>query len=373
MSKPPTVSCAPDSFKGTVSALEAAEALSVGIRSVASEAVVQVLPMADGGEGTMEVIASTLSGRWHQVEVRSSGREGTPQRGRWYETTEGFGIVEVADTAGFMDSGLQISDPESATTYPVGEVILSALDQGISHLMIGLGGSRTVDGGVGLLQALGAGVVVDGARLDRPCLGADLLRLDSIDPGPARDRCAGIRIEVAVDVRNPLCGPNGAAAVYGPQKGAGPDAVARLAAGLERLSDLLGASGSDEGDGAAGGAGYGLRVGLGGLLRPGARAVGELVGLPAACNGVDLVVTGEGCYDDQTPNGKVAWEVGRLAAEAGVPVALVAGRLARSSQAMAHDPFARHVSLEAAFPEITCHLERLRRAGAHLAEVHALA
>ena len=248
------VLCAPDSFKGTLSASAVADALSRGILSAAPNASIEVIPMADGGEGTIDSIASIIQGCFRHCEVSSSMPSGAPQRARWYQTSDRLAVLEVSDTSGFAsDTGLP-ADPEIATTYPVGETLLNVLGHGVSHVMIGLGGSRTVDGGLGLLQALGARMTVRGALLARPITGGDLLHLDAVDLGPLQARCEGIRIEVACDVTNPLTGHQGAARVYGPQKGADPEAVDRLEAGLKRLSGLLADPGRHEGDGAAGGA-----------------------------------------------------------------------------------------------------------------------
>jgi glycerate kinase len=196
--------------------------------------------------------------------------------------------------------------------------------------------------------------------------------VESIDLEPARRRVAGVSLVAAADVRNPLLGTNGAVAVYAPQKGAAPDALVRLESGLARLAHLLEDAGEQAGDGAAGGVAFGLRAGLGAEVQPGARVFADAAGLDAACAQADGIVTGEGCYDEQTEHGKVAWEVANIAANAGIPCAIVAGRIERTPEELESDPFTWHLSLEEiarANPEYTTDADRLAAAGEHLARV----
>ena len=370
MREHPSLICAPDSFKGTLSASDAADALSKGIRDVLPGARVLALPMADGGEGTLQAITSARQGVVHTVHTCSAYRNGPDQTGSWLELEDGACVIELASVAGLTNRGEFDPDPEAATSYPVGTLIQDALAHQMTSLVIAIGGSATVDGGVGLLQALGAEVQVSGRSLERLFLGGDLLGLEHLDLTPVHERVAGVEVLIAADVTNPLCGRDGSAAVYAPQKGAGPEAVLRLDQGLKGLSGLLGDPGTAPGDGAAGGVGFGLRIGLGGTLVPGASYVAKAIGLAEACHGADLVLTGEGAYDEQTPFGKAAWEVARVAGLAGAPVGLVAGRIDRSAEGLDSDPFQGHVSLDAFMPGgpggEQWELERLRRAGAEL-------
>jgi glycerate kinase len=370
MPEPPTLICAPDSFKGTLSASDVAGALSEGVREVLPGARVLDFPMADGGEGTLQAIASARQGVVHTVRTCSAHRNGPEQTGGWLELEGGSCVIELASVAGLTNIGPFGPDPEATTSYPVGVLIQDALAHHMTTLVIAIGGSATVDGGVGLLQALGAEVQISGRGLERPFVGGDLLELELLDLAPVHERVAGVEILIAADVTNPLYGRDGSAAVYAPQKGAGPEAVLRLDQGLKRLSGLLGDPGTVPGDGAAGGVGFGLRIGLGGTLVPGASYVANAIGLSEACHGADLVLTGEGAYDEQTPFGKAAWEVARVAGLAGAPVGLVAGRIDRSAEALDSDPFQGHVSLDAFMPGgpggEQWELERLRRAGAEL-------
>ena len=323
--------------------------------------------MADGGEGTMAAIASSRATRLFDVPTRGMTEGGAPQQGAWLSLS-GRGIVELSLVSGFtrpQDGG----GPEGRSTYPVGELMCAALDAGVSELILAVGGSATMDAGLGLLQALGAICTVAGAPLERMCTAADLSRLDAIDLGPAQERLGRTKLSVAVDVQNPLCGEQGSARVYGLQKGATAQTIPAFEAGFEALVGLLGCPADVPGDGAAGGVGYGVRAGLGATLIPGASLVSELIGLPQACAESSVVITGEGCYDDQTQWGKVAWEVGRMAQTSQSRCALVAGQIRRSEEALQNDPFERHISLsDSALQNRPMATEDdLRRAGARLA------
>lgn len=355
---------APDSFKGTLTAAEVVQALGAGIRAVQPGADLIERPMADGGEGTLEALAEGSGGRWGTTEVGPAHSEGARQRARWLERGDGSWVVELADVAGLAAIPAGHRSPLITSTHPLGALLEVLLSRGARSLVIGLGGSATVDGGLGALQALGAVIHLEAGRLSRPCIGADLRHLQSIDLGPVRRKLKGVQVLLAVDVRNPLTGPQGAARIYGPQKGADEAAVQALEAGLQRLAGLLGDPGTAPGDGSAGGAGYGLRLGLGAQSTPGAKWVAEAIGLPEACGGADCLVTGEGCYDDQTDQGKVAWEVGGIARAAEVPAAIVAGSIRRTTPC----PFDQRISLED-LSEEPCgsHAERVRAAGRHLA------
>jgi glycerate 2-kinase len=314
---------APDSFKGSIGAAEAARAMAAGWRFARPGDDVVELPLADGGEGTLTVLAATDPGsRWHHVVVSGPG-DGLV-KAAWLELTGKVGVVELASAAGLPLLGELI--PLDAHSYGVGELIRHALDTGVLMVMVTLGGSACTDGGTGLLAALGARFLDDHDHL-LPLGGGALTRLAAIDlsslrrPPPTGVRCL-------TDVRAPLLGPGGAAAVFGPQKGASSDDIAVLETGLARLAELLGGDPSQPGAGAAGGCGYGLAAAWGAHLLPGADWVANAAGLPKALSGADLVITGEGRYDETSLRGKVVGTVRGMAARAGVPVAVVAGSAA---------------------------------------------
>lgn len=314
---------APDSFKGTATAAEAARALADGWYAARPGDEVTVIPLADGGEGTAEVIAAAVPGSvWHPVRgVR--GPDDRPADARWLELPDGTAVVDLATAAGLpMMARL---DPLGAHTYGLGQVIADALDHGANQLVIGLGGSASTDGGTGLLAALGA-VFLDADGRELPPGGAALNRLAVIDLSGLRTAPPG-GISCLTDVAAPLTGPAGAAAVFGPQKGAGPGDVAVLDAGLTRLAALLGGDPAQPGAGAAGGSGYGLAAAWGALLVPGAASVAELAGLPAVLDRADLVITGEGRFDETSLNGKAVGYVLASARAAGTAATVVAGHL----------------------------------------------
>ena len=332
---------APDSFKGTADAAAVAAAIADGWRGAHPGDEVVVLPMADGGEGTLDALAAGDGAIRHAVTV--TGPDGRAVEAAWLELPgpDGpVGVVELAST-----SGITLIDelaPLAAHTRGFGEAIAAALDAGVHSLLLAIGSSCSTDGGAGALAALGARLldadgepVADGGGGLASLVTLDLSGLRGLPPGGAR---------VLSDVTSPLTGPSGAAAVFGPQKGAGPDDVAFLDAALANLARVAGEAGCDAdptapGAGAAGGTGFGLAL-WGATLGSGAAAVADAVGLDAALAGAGLVVTGEGAYDGQSDAGKVVSEVRRRAAAAGVPVALIAGRVDAPT-----DAFASAVSL----------------------------
>lgn len=311
---------APDSYKGSIGAAEAARAVAAGWRFARPDDDVTELPLADGGEGTLAVLAATDPGsRWHHLVVSGPG-DGLV-KAAWLELTGKIGVVELASAAGLPLLGELI--PLDAHSYGVGELVRAALDGGVNLVMITLGGSACTDGGTGLLAALGARFLDKQGHV-LPLGGGALTRLATVDlsglrqPPPAGVRCL-------TDVRAPLLGPGGAAAVYGPQKGASRDDIGVLEAGLTRLAELLGGVPMQPGAGAAGGCGYGLAAAWGAHLLPGAEWVATASGLPTALSGADLVITGEGRYDNTSRAGKVVGAVQAMAARAGVPVAVITG------------------------------------------------
>jgi glycerate kinase len=309
---------APDSFKGTIGAAGAADALAAGWLSERPGDEVIRVPLADGGEGTLAVLAAAGPARWHEAVVSGPGRE--PVQASWLELPGRTHVIELASAAGLPQ--LPEFDPLGAHTTGVGELIGLALDAGAHRIVTGLGGSASTDGGTGALRALGARFRDAAGHELRPGGGAlaglaaaDLAGLRPPPPGGAA---------CLTDVRAPLLGPGGAAAVFGPQKGATPAQVRVLEAGLARLAEVLGGQPGQPGAGAAGGAGYGLAT-WGAQLRPGSAEVARIAGLDAALAGADLVITGEGQYDATSVTGKVVGAVAAAARAAGVPATVVAG------------------------------------------------
>ena len=313
---------APDSFKGSASAAAVASALAQGWLAERPADQVTCLPLADGGEGTLDVLAATVPGaRWRRATVTGPG--GEPVECGWLELPGAVVAVELARASGLPL--LTRPDPMGAHTIGLGEVICRALDHGTGQILIGLGGSAATDGGTGALAALGARFLDAGGR-DLPPGGGALADLAAVDTSRLRPPPAA-GVTCLADVTAPLLGPQGAAAVFGPQKGAHPRQVAQLEAGLARLAGLLGGEPGAPGAGAAGGTGYGLAAAWGALLRPGAPELFRLAGLDRAMARADLVITGEGRYDPTSLTGKAAGTVITAATVAGVPVALVTGTL----------------------------------------------
>ncbi|MFF2349630.1 glycerate kinase [Kitasatospora sp. NPDC058115] len=323
---------APDKFKGTLEAAEAAARIAAGIRRAAPGADVRELPVADGGEGTL---AAALAAGFTRVPVEVSGPTGLPVDAA-FAVRGDTAVVELAQAAGLARLPGGRPAPLAAGSAGVGGLIVRALDEGARRIVLGLGGSACTDGGAGLLQALGVSLL-DAGGSELPPGGAALRRLARLDPGPSVRVLAGVEVVVACDVDNPLLGPRGAAAVYGPQKGASAEDVAVLEEGLTRFADVVAATvGRDvrdaPGAGAAGGVGFAALALLGATMRPGIELLLDLLDFGAAVRGARLVVTGEGCLDAQTLHGKAPAGVAAAAARAGVPVAAVAGRVELSER-----------------------------------------
>ncbi len=330
---------APDSFKGSLTAAEAAAAMGRGVRAALPGAAVYPLPMADGGEGTVDALVAATGGERLTSLVR--GPLGDQVSANWGLLGDGeTAVIEMAAASGLLLVPPERRDPRVTSTYGTGELLLHALDRGARRIIIGIGGSATNDGGAGMLQALGARLLAaDGSEL--PPGGAALLALDRIELSGLNPRLTQAELLVACDVTNPLTGPQGASAVYGPQKGATPEMVALLDRALTRWADLMAAqTGRDvrdlPGAGAAGGLGAGLIGFLAATIRPGIDLVGEAAGLDRLLAQVDLVLTGEGRTDGQTLSGKVPLGVARRAAAQGVPVVVISGALTADA-ALLHD------------------------------------
>ncbi|MFE6865561.1 glycerate kinase [Kitasatospora sp. NPDC057692] len=323
---------APDKFKGALEGAEAAARIAAGIRRAAPGTEVRELPVADGGEGTL---AAALAAGFARVPAKVAGPTGLPVDAA-FAVRGGTAVVELAQAAGLARLPGGRVAPLTAGSYGVGQLIGRAVGQGARRIVLGLGGSAGTDGGAGLLQALGVSLLdADGAELASG--GAALRRLARIDPGPLARTLEGVEVVVACDVDNPLLGPRGAAAVYGPQKGASGDDLVVLEEGLARFADLVGSTvGRDvrdaPGAGAAGGVGFAALALLGAAMRPGIELLLDLLGFDEAVRGASLVVTGEGCLDAQTLHGKAPAGVAAAAARAGVRVAAVAGRVELSER-----------------------------------------
>jgi glycerate kinase len=315
-----TVLVAPDSFKGSLSSVEVARALADGWRRARPDDHVALSPLGDGGEGTLEAIAAGGGWEWQTVSVADP--LGRPLDARWLLAGDRrAAVVEMAEASGLSRLAPDERDALAATSRGTGELIAAALDEGVSRIVVGIGGSATSDGGRGILEALG---VAPGDASADP----------SVDLGPLDPRLAGVDLEVACDVTNPLLGPDGAGAVYGPQKGATPEQVRRIDEWLEAWADALEpASGRSEretpGAGAAGGVGFALLCVQDRFrsfaLRPGVELVMEATGFDEKLRGADLVITGEGRIDAQTAFGKTALGVAQRADAAGKPCIAIGG------------------------------------------------
>lgn len=327
---------APDSFKESLTAGEVAAAIARGWLQVFPQAEVVLLPMADGGEGTVAALLASLGGE--RRELRAPGPLGDPVTAHWGLLADGSAVIEVAAASGLHLVPPAQRDVCRAGSRGSGEVLLAALDAGATRIILGLGGSATNDAGAGLLQALGVRllnaqgqeIAAGGAAL------ADLARVDTSGLDP---RLKQVDIRVAADVDNPLCGPRGASAVFGPQKGASPCDVDLLDAALGNFArcsaQALGQDWQEEpGVGAAGGLGFALKAYLGARFCPGIQLVAQIAGLAEAVHGADLVITGEGRLDSQTLHGKTPAGVAAVARRAGVPVLAIAGSLGDGYQAL---------------------------------------
>lgn len=321
---------ATDKFKGSLSSRAAGEAIKQGLLRAWPRAQVDVIPVADGGDGTAQALLDAVGGRWLERDVR--GPDGKTVRAGFALLSDGTtAVVELAKASGLALIAPGQNDPRTATTYGTGELIAAAIDAGARRVLIAIGGSATNDAGTGALRALGARFL-DERGDSLPEGGAALARLASIDLTDAKSRLRDTRIEVACDVDNPLVGPNGASAVYGPQKGASPQVVTELDAALERFSvvaaDATGANVRDvPGAGAAGGFGGGFLALAGARLVPGAELVLEIIGFDRRLDGVALVVTGEGKLDRQTLAGKAPYAVAQAAKKRGISVVGIAGSI----------------------------------------------
>ena len=364
-----TVLFAPDSFKGSLTSVQVARALADGWARARPADTTLLCPLADGGEGTLEAIAAAGGWTWQAAAVHDP--LGRPIQARWLRSADGnHAVIEMAGASGLSRVAPGERDAVAATSVGTGDAIRAALDAGVASIVLGIGGSATTDGGAGLLRGLGAGVDRDAALAD----------LAGLDP-----RLSTVDLAVACDVSNPLLGPTGAAAVYGPQKGASSTDVVELDRRLSLYADAIEAATGRRvrdtpGAGAAGGVGFGLLAIAGRFrsfaLRPGVELLMEATAFNARLATADLVVTGEGRIDAQTAFGKTALGVARRAAEAGVPCVAVGGAVELEGiealaaiGAIAVPVSERPESVEAAMAAATAPLERCGERLARLASI----
>lgn len=322
--------CAPDSFKESLTAMEAARAMAQGIENADHDAEVRCLPMADGGEGTARALVDATGGSMRAVPVHDP--LGRPVEGHFGLLADGTtAVVETAEASGLALLEAKERNPLIASSYGTGELMLAAVRSGAKRIIVGLGGSATNDAGAGLLQALGVRLL-DKNGNDLAHGGAALANLTTIDISTMDPALKNVAITAACDVTNPLTGPTGASAVFGPQKGASKDDVATLDAALAHFAQVidsqLGVAVNDvPGAGAAGGIGAALKGFLNAEFRPGIAIVIEQSGLDAAAQWADVVFTGEGSIDFQTKFGKTPAGVAETAKRHGKPVIAVAGHI----------------------------------------------
>lgn len=319
---------APNAFKGSLNAVEAAEAMKKGILAAVPRCHVTCVPVADGGDGLTEVMLHGMGGQ--RIEVRVAGpRMKTVSAPFCLVPSRHLAVVEMARASGLALLSKSQHNPMKTTTYGTGELILAAMDRGATRVIVGIGGSATCDGGIGMAAALGFRFL-DRAGAPVEPVGGALHEIVAIDRRNVDPRLEGLSVSAACDVTNPLTGPDGASFVYSPQKGATPDQVARLDAGLANLAQVVKRDlGADirqmPGSGAAGGLGGGLHAFLGAELKPGIDLVLDIVGLKAHLAGADLVLTAEGQIDEQTRFNKAPAGVARMAKACGVPCIAICG------------------------------------------------
>ena len=338
-STPMKVIIAPQSFKGSVSALAAAKALQRGVLAAVPEANTVLVPVADGGDGTLDALVDSTNGQFFRSVV--TGPLGQPIEAMWGVMGDGqTAVVEMARASGLALVPPKSRNPRLTTTHGTGQIIREALDRKVSHIIVGLGGSATNDGGAGMANALGA-LFLDEEGRPIPVGGAALARLDRVDASNLHPKLSSTTIVGATDVTNPLCGPTGASAIYGPQKGASAEVVAELDAALLNFAQVLHRDlGQDVADlpgaGAAGGLGAGLIAFAGAQLRSGIDMVCDVLGFDNHLEGANLVITGEGRADQSTIYDKAPVGVARRALRQGVPTVLLAGSLGPGYEELQH-------------------------------------
>lgn len=369
---------ASDKFKGSATGPQVASALAEGILAVAPDVAIDAVPVADGGEGTVD---AALAAGFEEVTATVTGPTGQPVQAR-FGVRGTQAIIEMAAASGLDQLPGGVKDALGATSRGTGELIAAALDHGATSIVLGIGGSANTDGGAGMLQALGVSLR-DAEGQELPGGGGALSRIAEADVSGLDPRLADVEIVLASDVDNPLLGERGAPAVFGPQKGASPDDVAALDAALARYSALLerqpGIRAATElpGAGGAGGVGYAALAALGARREPGVEVVQRLTGLAEALVGADLVITGEGSLDDQSLGGKTPLGVAAASRAAGIGVIAVCGRSTLSAEAASAAGFERVYALAELEPDparsmaeaVALLTEVGRRIGAELGEL----
>jgi glycerate kinase len=371
---------APNAFKGSLTASQAAEAMARGVLEVFPQAEVVEVPVADGGDGTVEALVSAHRGTYLAAVVE--GPLGDPVQAVYGLIEDGrTAVVELASASGLTLIPAERRDPRKTSTFGFGQLLQAVRQSGAGQVIAGIGGSATNDGGAGMAQALGYRLL-DSEGRDLPRGGAALARLERIDATGFDLGWRGVGVKVACDVTNPLTGPQGASAVYGPQKGADHETIRELDAALARLAavierDLGKRVAEVPGAGAAGGAGAGLVAFLDAVLVPGAPLVVQASGLDEKLNGAELVITGEGRVDSQTAYGKAPGEVAKRAKEARIPVLLIAGSKAPGWEVLSDLGVAAVVTLDEEGDNLQQLMgdagEMLRRATVRACKEHAWA
>ncbi|MBT2411475.1 glycerate kinase [Streptomyces sp. ISL-12] len=348
---------AADKFKGSLTAVQVAERVTAGLRRVVPDVRVEALPVADGGDGT---VAAAVAAGFERREIRVAGPLGAEVTAA-FALRDGTAVVEMAEASGLQRLPAGVFAPLTASTYGSGELLRAALDAGARTIVFGVGGSATTDGGAGMLSALGARFLDEEGEPVAPG-GGGLAEVASADLSGLDPRLSSVELVLASDVDNPLTGPKGAPAVYGPQKGASPDDVETLDAALAHFVTVLeGAVGARAaeyaaapGAGAAGGIGYGALL-LGARFRPGIEVMLDVLGFAPALERAELVITGEGSLDEQTLHGKAPAGVAAAARAAGREVVAVCGRLALAPEALGRAGIRRAYPLTEVEPDVaTC-------------------
>ena len=367
------VVCAPDSYKEALSAVDAAAALARGVRGVLPSADVVELPVADGGEGTTETLMAAMGGQLIAVDITDAlGRPRTAELG--WVASERLAVVDVAQGAGLHHIEVELRDPYRSCSSGVGHLVSAALDLDPRRVVIGLGGSATNDGGAGMISALG-GRLLDSNRRPVTPTPEGMNNVASLDLSELDPRLAGVEVILASDVTNPLLGPDGATAVFGPQKGVTPARVPVIETVLAGWADVLETATGREvrdlpGAGAAGGLGAAFLALTGATLRPGLDVVAEAVGLEEAVRDADLVLTGEGRIDGQTRFGKTPWGVAEIARRHGVPVVMLGGEVRPEGRALIDDTIVAVEPIHTGYTDLD---EALANTGADLEQAAASA
>lgn len=339
---------APQAFKGSISAMEVSKAIKEGVIKVFPKSEIILCPVADGGDGTLETLVESTGGSTNETVV--TGPIGSPVSALWGAMgDQKTAVIEMARTSGLALLTLDERDPLNATTFGLGEIIVSALDEGFRDFIIGIGGSATNDAGAGMAQALGVRLL-DNTGKEIPIGGAALQNLSTIDISKLDSRISNSDFQVACDVNNPLTGPEGAAAIYGPQKGASTEQIDVLDKALSNLSSIIKKDLGKEvsnipGAGAAGGLGAGIMAFMNGNLRTGVDIVLDKVGLDSLLDSADLVITGEGGLDFQTVYDKAPIGVAKMARKKKIPTIAISGLLGKDFQVVHQHGIEAAVSL----------------------------